>query len=53
MRGSVDRRVFLRSSLAAGAALSLPAPLTSWAPSAPPLMVNEQQVRENLVVASA
>jgi aryl-alcohol dehydrogenase-like predicted oxidoreductase len=37
MRGSVDRRVFLRSSLAAGAALSLPAPLAGWPPSAPPL----------------
>lgn len=37
MRGSVDRRVFLRSSLAAGAAMAMPAPLAGWAASAPPL----------------
>jgi aryl-alcohol dehydrogenase-like predicted oxidoreductase len=37
MGGRVDRRVFLRSSLATGAAIALPAPLAAWAPTAPPL----------------
>jgi aryl-alcohol dehydrogenase-like predicted oxidoreductase len=37
MRGTFDRRAFLKSSLAAGAAVSLPATLAAWAPSAPPL----------------
>ena len=37
MHGSLDRRAFLRSSLAAGAAMALPAPLAAWAPFAPPL----------------
>lgn len=37
MRGSVDRRVFLRSSLAAGAAMAFAPPLGAWAAGAPPL----------------
>ena len=37
MRGSVDRRVFLRTSLAAGAAMAFAPPLGAWAAGAPPL----------------
>jgi aryl-alcohol dehydrogenase-like predicted oxidoreductase len=35
MRGSLDRRLFLRTSLAAGVALALPAPLPALAPPLP------------------
>jgi aryl-alcohol dehydrogenase-like predicted oxidoreductase len=45
MGGAVDRRVFLASSLAAGAAMALPAPLAAWAQgraTAPPEWRNRQ-----------